>query len=169
MATGVGPAPADEGSMPAQDRLGRDEERRPALLGDEPRQGGDECSVRPGEAGSCDLAAKDRHLVAQHQDLGVLGDAVHVVDRQELEDPTDQAVEEAERHGRHDRCSNPARSSRDRVVGPFTSSMVAVIESSWFSCATRWSPARGVMRPSGVPRMIRGSFRGLVFFAIVLT
>lgn len=85
--------------MPAQDGLGRDEERSPALLRDEPRQGSDESPVRPGEPRTCDLAAKDRHLVAQHQDLGVLGDGVHVVDREDLDDATYQAIEEAERHG----------------------------------------------------------------------
>lgn len=88
----IGPPSSHQGSMPAQDGLGRDEERGPALLRDEPRQGGDDRSVRPGEAGPCDLAAKDRHLVTQRQDLGVLGDEVHAVERQDLEDATDQAI-----------------------------------------------------------------------------
>ena len=95
----VGPVPPDERPVPAQDRLGRDEERRPALPWHEPGQGGDECPVGPAEPGSCDLAAQDGQLVAEHQDLGVLGDGVHPVDAQELDDATDQAVEEAERHG----------------------------------------------------------------------
>ena len=85
--------------MPAQDRLGGDEERRPTLPWHEPGQGGDERSVGPGEPGSCDLAAQDGQLVAEHQDLRILGDGVHPVDAQELDDATDQAVEEAERHG----------------------------------------------------------------------
>jgi len=37
--------------------------------------------------------------VAQHQDLCVLGDGVHVVDRRDLEDATDQAIEKAEGDG----------------------------------------------------------------------
>jgi hypothetical protein len=36
--------------------------------------------------------------LAEDQDLRVLGDGVHVVDVQELDDATDEAVE-AERHG----------------------------------------------------------------------
>lgn len=98
----VGPPPSDKGSVPAQDRLGRDEERRPALSVDEACQRGDECPVRPGEAGSGDLAA-DRQLVPQHQDLGVLGYGVHAVDRQGFYDATKETVEEAERHASHDR------------------------------------------------------------------
>ncbi len=96
---GVGPPPSDKGSVPTQDRLGRDEERHPALPVDEACERGDECPVRPGEAGSCDLAAKDQHLVTHHQDLGVLGDGVHAVHRQDLDDATNKTVEEAERHG----------------------------------------------------------------------
>jgi hypothetical protein len=85
--------------MPAQDRLGRDEERSPALARDQSRQGGDDRPVRPGEPRPGDLTAKDRHLVTQHQDLCVLGDGVHAMDRQDLDDATDYAVEEAECHG----------------------------------------------------------------------
>ena len=62
------------------------------------REAGDEGPARAREAGSCDLATKDRQLLAQYQDLGVLGDAVHVGGRQGLDDATDQAMEEAERH-----------------------------------------------------------------------
>ena len=89
--------------MPSQDRFRRDEERRPALSVDEACLRGDERPVRPGEPRLCDLAAEHRHLVAQHQDLGVFGHGVHVVDRQGFYDATDQAVEEAEHH-------EPARS-----------------------------------------------------------
>jgi len=58
--------------MPVEDRLRRDEEWRLPLLWDEAGEQGDQCPVRPGEAGSADLASKDCHLVAQHEDLGVL-------------------------------------------------------------------------------------------------
>ena len=116
----VGPAPADERPMPAQDRLGGDEERRPALAWHEPGQAGDERPVGPAEAGPCDLTAQHGQLVAEHQDLGIFGDGVHPVDPHELDDATDQAVEEAERHGP---AASPRRSwlvkLRTGVVGPF--------------------------------------------------
>lgn len=55
--------------------------------------------VRPREPRPRNLVVKDRQLVTQHQDLCVLGHVVHAVNRQDLDDPTDQSVEEAERHG----------------------------------------------------------------------
>jgi hypothetical protein len=58
-------------AMPVEDRLRRDHEWRPPLPWDETCEQGDQCPVRPGEAGSADLASKDRHLVAQHEDFGV--------------------------------------------------------------------------------------------------
>lgn len=53
------------------------------------------------------LAAKDRQLAPQHQDLGV-----HAVARQGFYDATKETVEEAERHASHDRCSHPPRPSQ---------------------------------------------------------
>ncbi|MGH9056322.1 MAG: hypothetical protein ACRDYY_10765 [Acidimicrobiales bacterium] len=58
--------------------------------------------------------------MAQHQNPGSLGGGAHAVDRQDLDEAKDQAVEEAERHA-------PARIAArvipgqvgDRVVGPF--------------------------------------------------
>ena len=104
----VGPAPPDERPVPAQDRLGSDEERRPTLPWHESGQGDDERPVGPGETGSGDLAAEDSQLLAEHQDLGILGGGVHPVDAHEVDDTTDQAVEEAEGH---EAAASPARSS----------------------------------------------------------
>jgi hypothetical protein len=70
----------------------------------------------------CDLAAKDRYLMAQHQDLGVLGYGVHAVERQGLDDPAEQTGEKAERHGR---AGSPLRSclvkSGIALLNPFRS------------------------------------------------
>ena len=88
----------DEGPVPAKDRLGRDEERHPPLPWDQALQSGDERPIRPGEAGTADLPAQHGELVAQHEDLRVLGDVVHPVDAGQLDAASDQAVEEAERH-----------------------------------------------------------------------
>jgi hypothetical protein len=83
--------------VPAKNRLGRDEERRPPLSGDQLGQRGDERPIRPGEAGTGDLPAQDGQLVAQHEDLRVLRHGVHPVDPDHLDDASDQAVEEG--HG----------------------------------------------------------------------
>jgi hypothetical protein len=85
--------------VPAQDRLGGDEEGRPAPPRHEAGQGGDECSVGPREPGACCLAAKHGQLLTKHEDLRILGDGVHVVDTNEVDDATDQVIQEAERHG----------------------------------------------------------------------
>jgi len=103
--------PADERPVPAQDRLGGDEEGRPALPWYKAGQGSDECSIGLGEPGSCDLAVQDGQLLTKHQDLRILSDGIHVVDAKELDDPTDQAIEEAECHSGQDRRSDRAWSS----------------------------------------------------------
>ena len=77
--------------MPVEDRLRRDHEGRSRLLWDEAGGQGDQCPVRPGEAGSADLAAKDRHLVAQHKDLGVLRERVRPRQPEGPEGAMDQA------------------------------------------------------------------------------
>jgi hypothetical protein len=60
----VGPALLDQRAMPAEDRLGRDEERTPALPRHKTSQERDECTVGPGETRTADLAAKYGQLVA---------------------------------------------------------------------------------------------------------
>ncbi|MGH9055566.1 MAG: hypothetical protein ACRDZX_01880 [Acidimicrobiales bacterium] len=45
------------------------------------------------------MSAQHGELVAEDQDLGVLGTGVHPVNTHNLEDTTDQTVQEAERHG----------------------------------------------------------------------
>jgi hypothetical protein len=118
----VSPMPPDEGPMPSQDRLGRDEKRRPLLAWHQLCQSGDERPVRLGEPGPADLPAKDRQLMTEHQDLRVFGDGVHAVERQRFDDAAEQTVEEAERYGR---AGSPLGScpvkGDDRIVGPFTS------------------------------------------------
>jgi hypothetical protein len=84
--------------VPAKDRLGRNEERHPSLPADQPRQSGDERPIRPPEAGTGELAAQHGQLLAQHEDLRVLGDGVHPADPDQLDDASDESVEEAERH-----------------------------------------------------------------------
>jgi hypothetical protein len=51
-------------------------------------------------------------LVAEHQDLCVLGGIVHPEDPEQFDDTADQALEEPERHGRKRRRTRPAWSRR---------------------------------------------------------
>jgi hypothetical protein len=96
---GIGPSASYEGTMPAKNRPGRDEEGCPPLTRDEPSEGTNERSIRPCEAGTRGLALEHGQLVAQHEDLGVLGHRVHLVDADCSDKSTDEAVEEGERHG----------------------------------------------------------------------
>ena len=77
---GISPSSSYEGTMPAKDCLGRDEEGCPPLTRDEASEGTDERSVRPGKAGTADLALEYGELVAQHEDLRFLRHRVHPVD-----------------------------------------------------------------------------------------
>ena len=108
--------------MPAQDRLGGDEERRPTLPWHQSGPFGDKRPVRPGETRSGDVATEHSELVAEHEDLGVLGDLVHPMQPSELDDTADKAVEEAKRHGP---AGFPLRSwlvkSRIRLLDPLRS------------------------------------------------
>ena len=120
VAVRIGPAPPDERPVPAKDRLGRDEERRPPLSGNQPGESGDERPIRPAEAGTGDLASQHGQLVAQHEGLCILGDDVHPVGPDQLDDAPDESVEEAERHGIGASSSESCLvKRRDRVNGPF--------------------------------------------------
>ena len=91
-AMGLGPVSADQGAMPTEDRLGRDEEPCPSLACQQLRQGRDYRPVGPGEAGSSALAAEHGQLMAKHEDLGLLGGRVHPMDPNQLGQAADQAI-----------------------------------------------------------------------------
>jgi len=116
--------------MPVEDHLRRDEECRPPLSWDEAGEQGDQCPVRPGEAGSADLASKDCHLVAQHKDLGVLGERVPPRQSKEFDGAMDESVQEREQHG--------------AAASPTPSWLVKVVASSFW---TLQANQRGVQQP----------------------
>jgi hypothetical protein len=79
-----------------------------------------------GEAGSADLATKGCHLVAQDEDLGVLGGGVPSRQPKESEGAMDQALEEGEHHGKQPRRLHPGWSRRWLgVFGPFRINLVS--------------------------------------------
>ena len=94
----IGPASPHVRPMPGEDRLRRDEEPRPASLWDQAREQGDKRSIGPGEATAAHLSAEHGELVAEHEDLSVLGGGVHAMDSDNLEHATDHAVEERQPH-----------------------------------------------------------------------
>ncbi len=57
-------------------------------------QEGDEGPVGPGETGTGDLPVQHGQLVAEHEDLRVLGRGIQSVDTNGFDDASDQAVEE---------------------------------------------------------------------------
>jgi hypothetical protein len=61
-------------------------------------QEGDEGPVGPSEAGTGDLPAKHGQLVAQNEDLSVLGRGIHPVDTNDLEHAPDEPIEKGESH-----------------------------------------------------------------------
>ena len=72
-AAGIGPAPADQPPVPAQQRVRRDQPAHPQWPGEKPGQRGEHCPVGPIQLRLGILPLQHRHLLAQHQQLGVLG------------------------------------------------------------------------------------------------
>ena len=98
---GLGPVAGDASAVPAQQRVGCDDPAVAAWAGE---RGGDRAEQGPVvvvERGSVDLAAEDGELVAQHDDLEVLGAART---DSETGERSDEAVEDA----RHDRSASAA-------------------------------------------------------------
>jgi hypothetical protein len=69
----VGPAARDQAAVPAQQCLRLDQEAGPAGSGQDAADGGQQRPVGEFQLGSWSLAAEDRELVAQDQDLKILG------------------------------------------------------------------------------------------------
>jgi hypothetical protein len=69
----VGPVPLDQPAMPGQQRRRGDDPVCPQPARQDLGQRRQHRPVRPRQAGLADLAAQDRHLVTQHQQLRGLG------------------------------------------------------------------------------------------------
>ena len=72
----VGPLILDQAPVPGQQRAGCHDPVQPQVPGQQPRQRGDHRAVSPVRLRAGDLAAQDRDLVPQDQDLNLLGSAV---------------------------------------------------------------------------------------------
>ena len=69
----VGPLPSDEFTMPAQDRLRRDEEDAPGCLGNHADGGREQDAITATKSRSPDLAPHDGELVLKNEKLGLGG------------------------------------------------------------------------------------------------
>ncbi|HEY3690569.1 MAG TPA: hypothetical protein VGL46_09715 [Pseudonocardiaceae bacterium] len=73
-AVGIGPATSDQLGVPAQQRAGRrDDPVEPERTGEKSAQSGQQGAVGPGQSRAGDLSAQDSQLMAQYEDLDVLG------------------------------------------------------------------------------------------------
>jgi hypothetical protein len=89
-----GPRPGHEPPVPTQQRLGRDEEARPAGPGEHPADRGEQGPVAGPECGSCALPAEHGELVTQDEDLQVLGGVPAGEQRQQLDGAAQREVGE---------------------------------------------------------------------------
>ena len=91
---GIGPVLGDQLAVPAKDGLGSDQERRPAVLRQESAQRTEPRPIGFAEGWLRLVATQDLELVAQHQDLDLLGPARSEEEQEEREDPPNGKVDE---------------------------------------------------------------------------
>jgi len=94
----------------------------PMLLWEEAGQRREDGPVWPGGAWSAELSAQDRDLVAQDEDLGVLGCLRSGQQSEPAEELAEDQVEESERHagdgrGLHSPRRKPQVNAMDQVFG----------------------------------------------------
>jgi hypothetical protein len=86
--------------VPGEQGAGRHDPVQPQVPGQKPRQGGDHCPVSPVRLRAGDLAAQDRYLVPQHQDLHVFRRVATDKHYQQGEQTGHSEVDEADEHER---------------------------------------------------------------------
>jgi hypothetical protein len=83
----------DEASMPTQERVGLHQEERPPFTAEHTRECGEERSVVGFEPRMWVLAVQHRELMAQHEDLDILGTIAPRAQHQQVEYQADKKVE----------------------------------------------------------------------------
>ena len=81
--------------MPAQQRFGPDEQPVPARAGQQPGQASQQGSVGPVHPRAGHLAEQNGHLVAQHEQLGVLGGRARCQERKPPHHLAEHQVEQS--------------------------------------------------------------------------
>jgi len=93
----VGPLSSHQLTVPAKQRLRRDEERCPPIPGNGSAGCGQQDAVEHGEPGTADLAAQHPKLLPEHQNLQVLRAVTGAREDQQADERSDQQPE----HERH--------------------------------------------------------------------
>jgi len=96
--TGIGPGAGDQAAVPAQQRLRLDQEAGPAGPWQQAADGGEQGAVGGFELGSWELAAQDGELVAQGQELQVLGGVAAGEQREQLDAAAQREVGQLGEH-----------------------------------------------------------------------
>ena len=111
----VGPAAGDELGVPAQQGSGRDQPQLAQRGGQQPAERAEHRTVGPGQCWSGVGAAQHGDLVAQREDLGVLGGVGAGEQRQPGQHANEHQVDESEGHSER---SCWAVAEGDVEVGP---------------------------------------------------
>jgi hypothetical protein len=117
----------DEASMPAQDRVGSDKEDRPAVAAEHASERGEDSSVDGFEARPCNLPLQNGGLMAQHEDLDILGTIPTATQDQQVDHEPDETVETGRADPDRPRPSRSDRGAKPQVNGP-----------NEFPAPTRW-------------------------------
>ena len=133
----VGPSSADEAAMPAQDRVRGDQAMATQCSGQPPDERGEHGPVRPVQAWSWVGAAQDGDLVAQHEELDVLGGGRAAQQQDQPEHLPEDQVQQPQRHAgimpdrRSPLVSDPGPTSgtpQDQLAGDVPVGQVAVAD-----------------------------------------
>jgi hypothetical protein len=91
---GVGPRPGDQSPMPTQQRVGLHQEAGPAGSREDAADLGEQRPIGRLQLGTWDLSAQDGELVAQHEDLQVLGGLATSQQHEQLDRAAERQVGE---------------------------------------------------------------------------
>jgi hypothetical protein len=86
--------------MPGQQRGWCHDAVSAQVIGQQPRQSGQDRPIWPRGTWGANMAAKDRDLLAQHQDLDILGAGAADEQTQPAEQPHRDQVDQSKHHGR---------------------------------------------------------------------
>jgi hypothetical protein len=96
----VGPRAGDQAAMPAPQGVRGDQEARPAVAWQDAADRGEQGAVGGFQPGSWELASQDGELLAQDQDLQVLGGVAAGELGEELDGAAQRQVGESGQHAR---------------------------------------------------------------------
>ena len=128
--------------MPTQDRVGLDHEDRPAVTAEHTRERGEDRAVVGFEPWMWMLALQDGELVAQHEDLDILGTIASAAQHQQVEYEADKTVETG--HAPILAASEPRRSRQRETAGHYTGRVFGT------HTGFRFSRGRGAAGPTRI-------------------